>query len=75
MDAVTPANRTAWEAASQENVREYGDLPAQGRRAPLSPERSESSCGRYWAARQRWCTCRAVTAWMMSPSSGEMRDA
>jgi SAM-dependent methyltransferase len=29
MDAVTQANRTAWEAASQKHVREYGDLLAQ----------------------------------------------
>ena len=29
MDPVTRANRTAWEAASQKHVREYGDLLAQ----------------------------------------------
>jgi len=29
VDPVTRANRTAWEAASQKHVREYGDLLAQ----------------------------------------------
>ena len=29
MDSTTQANRTAWEAASQKHVREYGDLLAQ----------------------------------------------
>src|SRR5580704_7166018 len=43
------------------------------RPAPLSPARNVTSCGRYCAARRRSCTCKAATAWMMSPWCGRGR--
>ena len=74
VDPVTRANRTAWEAASQKHVREYGDLLAQAASGSSLTGTERTSCGRYCAARPRSCTCRAVTAWMMSPSCRRGRD-